>query len=641
MASADRDDVTKVSTSGVLNQQPVADQELDVQKTRAGNHDMIESPVPDAGQPTQFASSRDPQKDAADGDHEASAQHTMTVASEEAAQEVEDDKTAGFNSQTNYVPTSTIITIFLCLSLVTFTIVLDQTTLSVAAPIIGSDLKAGDRVSFLTSSYFLTSTSFQFIYGRVSDFFGRKPLLMVLLVIFFIGSLGSSLSPEIISLVVFRAFTGIAGGGLLTLGQLVIGDVVSLRDRGKYQGILGSVIVLGNGFGPLIGGALAENSSWRNIFRVMLPIIAVAFCVAWKFLPLKKVEGDWKKKARAIDWYGSALSFVAVALVVLGLSWAGSSYPWSDAHVLAPLIIGLVFFIFFVLWQWKGCTPDRPPVMPLGMFRHRIVIGAAITQLANGIIMYSQMYYIPQFYVLAYGYTPIVAGALLLPLLCIQSASSTMSGLIVSKTGRYRELLLSGWAIWAVGLGLFSTLDENSNKGKQIGYALLTGFGVGQTLQIALVALQGAVPRKEMAVVTSLRNFSRSLGGALGLSLGASIVNTVTINDLTPLGWTASQVRQAISNPSDLFSSGNHSSSNPMNQVQLTQLRRAYARGFQIVFILLAAIAAFSFFVTLLLMHQKNIDRDDDKMLKEKAKREIDERKRLRKEQRQLAQSRA
>lgn len=153
--------------------------------------------------------------------------------------------------------------------------------------------------------------------------------------------------------------------------------------------------------------------------------------------------------------------------------------------------------------------------MPLGMFRHRIVIGAAITQLANGIIMYSQMYYIPQFYVLAYGYTPIVAGSLLLPLLCIQSASSTMSGLIVSKTGRYRELLLSGWAIWAVGLGLFSTLDENSNKGKQIGYALLTGFGVGQTVSGQLCAelaqpLTNVLLLRPFAAANSIGSTTRS-----------------------------------------------------------------------------------------------------------------------------------
>lgn len=572
-----------------------------------------------------------------DKEKEGDGRHTDTVSSQGPDPIIEDDRNAGFNSQTNYLPRATIITVFLSLSVVTFSIVVDQTTLAVAAPIIGQDLGAGDRTSFITASYFLTSTSFQLIYGRMSDFFGRKPLLMVLLVIFFIGSLGSSLSPDVISLVTFRAVTGIAGGGLLTMGQFIIGDVVSLRDRGKYQGILGAIIVLGNGLGPLIGGALAEKTSWRNIFRMMLPLLAFAFVISWRFLPLKPVEGDWKKKAKAVDWYGSALSFVGVALMVLGLSWAGGSYSWSNAHVLAPLIIGVVFMVLFVLWQWKGCTEARPPVMPLGMFRHRIVIGATITQMCNGWLMYNQMFYIPQFYQLAYGYGAIEAGVLMLPLLCLQSMSSTMSGLIVSKTGRYRELLLSGWAMWSIGLGLFSTLDESSNKGSQIGFALLTGIGVGQTLQIALVALQGAVPRKEMAVVTSLRNFSRNLGGALGLAIGASIINTVTIADLAPLGWSAAQVRDAISHPADLFGSSNADGSKRpgLSEMQIQQLRRAYVRGFHINFILLAALGALSFFVTLLLMRHKNIDRDDDKMLKEKAKREIAEAKERRRQEKQ------
>lgn len=265
------------------------------------------------------------------------------------------------------------------------------------------------------------------------------------------------------------------------------------------------------------------------------------------------------------------------------------------------------------------------------MFRHRVVVGATITQMTNGFLMYAQLFYLPQFYQLVYAYSAIKAGALILPLLCVQSFSSTMSGLIVSKTGRYRELLLSGWAMWSVGLGLLSTLNDKSSLGKQIGYTLLTGVGVGQTLQIALIALQSAVPRNEMAVVTGLRNFARNLGGALGLAIGASIVNTVTINDLAPLGWSAAQVRKAIAHPADLFSkspsSNTPSSASQLTPTQIEQLRTAYARGFKITFILLAAMAAFSFVVTLFLMRHRNIDRDDDELLRQRAQKEMEEKK--------------
>lgn len=531
-----------------------------------------------------------------------------------------DGTVAGFNSQTNYLPRKQIIIVFLAVASVIFTILLDQTTLAVSAPIIGSDLNAGTRTSFIQDGYFITATAFQLIYGRVSDFCGRKPLLLCLTVVFFIGSLGSSLSPDVISLSIFRAITGIAGGGVITISQVIISDVVSLRERGKYQGVLGTVIMLGNGLGPLVGGALAQKASWRDQYRLMLPLSAVAGATAWRFLPFKKVQGDWKRKAQAIDWTGAVLTLTSTLLIVLGLSWAGGSYPWSDAHVLAPLIIGIAVAIVFLLWQWKGCTESRPPLMPLSMFNNSIVVGCAITQVVNGWAMYSQIYFLPQLYQLSYGYTPILAAALTVPMLAIQSVSSVASGFIVSRTGRYRELLLLGWACWSIGAGLISTLDQSSGKGKQIGYALLTGIGVGQTLQVALVALQGAVPRSQMAVVTSMRNFTRQLGGALGLAVGSSIVSTTAIHDLEPLGWSQQLIKKALDDPAQVYSPNSEIQLNP---TQIQQLRAAYLRGFHIEFYLLASLTAFAFFVTLALLRQKTIDREDDAELKAQGKQEV------------------
>jgi Na+/melibiose symporter-like transporter len=259
------------------------------------------------------------------------------------------------------------------------------------------------------------------------------------------------------------------------------------------------------------------------------------------------------------------------------------------------------------------------------MFHNRIVCGAALTQFTNGWLTYVQMFYIPQFYQLAYGYSPIKAGALLLPLLCVQSLSSTLSGLIVSRTGRYREILLSGWILWSVGLGLFSTLTPSSGLGKQIGFSLITGFGVGQTLQVALVALQGAVPRKDMAVVTAMRNFARNLGAALGIAIASTIVNTLTVHELTPQGWSTAQVRSALDNPSALFSpsSSSSTSSASLSAEQLNELRQAYSEGFRVVFLVLAGLAAASFFVTVALMRQRTLTREDDAALKEEGKRTV------------------
>jgi len=436
-----------------------------------------------------------------------------------------------FNEQTFYVPVKQVLVIFMTLGIIDFVALMDQTTLAASLQIIGQDLKAGAETSLISSSYFITSTACQLLYGRFSDVVGRKPLLLVLLIIFFIGALGASLSPNYVAaLVVFRAIGGVGGGGLMTVAQIIVSDVVPLRQRGKYQGILGALVALANGVGPVIGGALATRTlatgGWRNIFRLSLPISALGFLCVLVALPLKKVEGDWRLKIKAIDWFGSLLSLAASTLVVLSFTWAGGTYPWLSAQVLATFFLGFFVGIAFCLWQWKGDRPYRPALMPLHIFKVPIVCGASITQFINGWLFVSQVYLIPQFYQIAYGYDATKSGLMLIPLTVVQTVLSTISGLLITWTGRYRELLLLGWACWAVGLGLISTLKADSGVDKQIGYTVFTGIGVGLTLQPSLIAIQGAVPRKTMAVVTAMRNFVRNLGGAIGLALSGTIVRT-------------------------------------------------------------------------------------------------------------------
>lgn len=181
--------------------------------------------------------------------------------------------------------------------------------------------------------------------------------------IFFVGSLGAAFSQTAIQLIVFRALTGIAGGGIMTVAQLIVSDVVPLRERGKYQGILGSVVAIAHGIGPVIGGALASQSrdSWRWIFRLNLPLTFITTLCAIFLMPLKKVEGDWKLKLKAIDFFGVLLALGATTMLILGLTWAGAQQAWKSAAVIAPLVIGGVVSVGFVLWQWKG---PRYPLVP-------------------------------------------------------------------------------------------------------------------------------------------------------------------------------------------------------------------------------------------------------------------------------------
>ncbi|EXF74805.1 multidrug resistance protein fnx1 [Colletotrichum fioriniae PJ7] len=536
--------------------------------------------------------------------------------SPELANSSEDEKPKHeFNEQTNYVRPRTIITIFLACASVDLVALMDQTTLAASLNIIGNSLNASNQTAWIASGYFITSTVGQLLYGRLSDIWSRKVILLIGLAIFFTGSLASSVSNTGTQLIIFRAWTGIGGGGLMTVAQMIVSDVVPLRERGKYQGILGSVVAIANGIGPVIGGALASQSkdSWRWIFRLNMPLtLLCTLCVIF-FMPLRKVEGNWKLKLKAVDFVGSFLALAGTTVLMLGLTWGGGDHPWNSAHVIATLVVGFFVCVGFILWQWKGA---KFPLVPLHIFKSKIVNGACITMAINGWNFVVQVYYIPAFYQLAYGYSATKSGAMLLPVTLTQTLFSTLAGLVVHKVGRYRECILLGWVMWAVGIGLMSTLDEFSSVGKQVGYSLLVGAGVGNTLQPALIAIQAGVSRRDMAVVTSFRNFIRNFGSTIGLAISGTIINNILASNIASLGLGDDESRKLLANPQQVLSS--------LPQVEAQRLRAAilpgYRRAFRIIFLVMAGLAAVAFFVAFFLMPQVELSRPDDAKLKEEAR---------------------
>ncbi|CAH0025314.1 unnamed protein product [Clonostachys rhizophaga] len=520
-----------------------------------------------------------------------------------------------FNEQTNYVSKSKIITIFLACATVDLVALMDQTTLAASLTIIGNALQAGQQLSWLANGYFITSTVGQLLYGRLSDIWSRKAILMIGLAIFGIGSLASSLAQTATQLIIFRCLTGFGGGGLMTVAQMIVSDVVPLRERGKYQGILGAVTALANGIGPVIGGALSSRGgdSWRWIFRLNLPLTALSAVCALFFMPLKRVSAEWRVKLQAIDFTGILLALAGTTSLMLGLTWGGGEYPWNSAAVLASLLAGLAVCVAFVLWQWKGASY---PLMPVDIFRSRMTAGACITMFINGWNFVVQVYYIPTFYQLVYSYGATKAGVMLLPITLVQTASSTLSGLIVHWVGRYRECILFGWACWSVGLALMSTLDETSGLGKQIGYSLLIGIGVGNTLQPALIAIQAGVPRKDMAVVTSFRNFVRNLGATFGLAICGTILNNVVRDSVDSLDLEAEPRNDLLRNPQQYLSKLSDVDAEHIGAA----LAPAYRRSFKIIFQLGAGLAAFAFFVAVFLMPHIDLARPDDAKLKEEGR---------------------
>lgn len=323
-------------------------------------------------------------------------------------------------------------------------------------------------------------------------------------------------------------------------------------------------------------------------------------------------------KLKAIDFFGAVLALGGTVIIVLGLTWAGAQYAWGSAAVIAPLVVGFATCAAFVLWQWKG---PRYPLVPLHVFKRRIVNGACLTMTINGWNFLVQMYYIPSFYQLVYNYSAVRSAALLLPITLLQTAASTISGLVVHWTGRYRESILFGWACWAIGLGLYSTLDENDGLGKQIGYAILTGVGCGNTLQPALIAVQAGVSRKDMAVVTSFRNFARNFGGTIGLAVAGTILNNLVASGVRTLNLDDQDTAALLKSPQAYLAGRTDLDADRVREVLIP----AYRQGFSIIFLIGASLAALAFVLCFVLMPQVELDRPDDKQLKEDGKKWKDE----------------
>ncbi|KAI7966323.1 hypothetical protein MJO29_002071 [Puccinia striiformis f. sp. tritici] len=516
------------------------------------------------------------------------------------AQTTVEEETRQLVDQSIRLPPRKIISVFLACCLTDVCCLLDYTSLAIALPAVAKDLNAGSTSSWIASAYYVTSSSCQLLYSHLSDVWSRKVVLLALLVIFFLGSLASSLATSAQQLIIFRAITGIGGGGLMTVAQVIVSDVVSLRQRGKYQGILGAATAISNGIGPLLGASFAHGNRWRWIFRINMPLAILCGLAAIFFMPLKKVSGSWKKKLGQIDFAGSALTLTSTCLFILGLTWAGVRYPWSSQQVVIPLCFSAPTAGLFVIWKWKFASI---PVMPLRIFTSPIVCGVLLTQAVNGWAGLSLTFYLPQFYQLIYGYSPLKSACLLIPITVSQTFTSTLSGLVITWTGNYRVSILSGWAIWTAGLSLISTLREDSNLARQLSYSILTGIGIGCTFQSSLVAIQGAVKPRDASVVTAARGFFRNLFATVGLSVSGAILNNKAKRILQNEGFEADLISEILNSPRTALEGLAN------QEDRRAQLLAAYRSAFRAVFLFSTGLAAMSLLCTFFFIKSKSVDR--------------------------------
>ncbi|OZJ05907.1 hypothetical protein BZG36_01177 [Bifiguratus adelaidae] len=416
--------------------------------------------------------------------------------------------------------------VFVGLVLGIFLSALDQTIVSTALPTIASDFNAASLIGWVGTSYMLTSTVFQPLYGKFSDIFGRKFVFLFAVCTFLVGSILSGASQNMIMLIVFRALQGIGGGGIMSMTMIIISDIVSMRDRGKFQGMIGATFGVSSVVGPLLGGAFADlptsKGGWRWCFYVNLPVGAITIAVCILYLRLRPVTGDPVAKFKRIDYFGTFLLVGGVVCILLAVSFGGNTYPWDSAAVIASFVVGGVVLIAFIIWEIKYA---REPVVAPHLFRQRTPLAIFVAQFFFGMSFFGAIYYLPIYFQIVRGDSATTSGLELLPFLLGLVMFSILSGITVSKTGRYRAFIWAGTAILTVGGALMRLLSADSNRGEQIGYLLVAGVGCGCCMQTLTIAAQTSVHYKDIAIITSLGNFFRTVGGVFGIAISASVFN--------------------------------------------------------------------------------------------------------------------
>jgi EmrB/QacA subfamily drug resistance transporter len=439
---------------------------------------------------------------------------------------------------------------------------LDQTIVGPALPTIVTRLAGNDIYVWAVTIYLLTSTISVPFWGKLSDLYGRKPMFMIGIVIFLVGSALSGLSQNMTELIAFRGFQGIGAGSLFPIALATIGDLFTPAERGKYQGLFGAVFGIAFIVGPLVGGFLTENIAWNWIFYVNIPVGLVSLYFIWRLLPTVKT----KAATRNFDVLGGVIFTVATAFLLVGLTEKGQTdsathalYNWTDPVVGGFILIAAIGIALFIWAESRA----KEPIVPLNLFRNRTYAASMVATFFAAFAFFGAIIFLPRWFQIVQGYSPTNSGLAALPLMVGLIFSSIASGLIVARTGRYKWMTVGAIVLMGISTALMTQLRADTPVPIVWLWMFIAGIGVGPTFAVFTLIVQNAVPFNMLGVATSNLTFFRQIGGTVALAIVGTLFASSFQSEIGPQ-MTAAGVPDAVVNG---FTQAMHSGALDFNQL--------------------------------------------------------------------------
>ncbi|KAJ5926169.1 hypothetical protein N7516_007942 [Penicillium verrucosum] len=490
----------------------------------------------------------------------------------------------------------------LCLSV--FLSALDLTIVTPAIPAIVGSLKSAAGYTWVGSAYTLAYAAITPVWGSVSDIWGRKPIMLIAVAIFLVGSLVCALAPKMDVLIVGRAIQGLGGSGMGIMVNIVVSDMFSLRDRGLYLAITSLVWAVGSAIGPVLGGVFTEKLTWRWCFWINLPVGAVSFLILLFFLRVQSPRTPIAAGLKVIDWTGSVLIVGGALMVLLALEFGDVVYSWSSTTVLCLLIFGAAVMALFVVNEWKIA---KNPIVPLWLFSSPTNAAPYIVFACNSYVFIGQAFYLPLYAQSVLGATALMSGLYLLPLIVSCALAAAAAGIFMQRTGKYLPVMYIAQVFLVLGSGLLICLKFESDITKLIIFQILVGVGVGMNIEAPILAAQAATSVRDTAVVTATMGFVRSLFTAISVVVGGVVFQ----NEMNAKNGELASQLGSNSSLASMFNGDSAASSVTeirtvgLNADQQVLVRKTYFEALRMVWVMYVAFAGLATVLNLFVRGRK------------------------------------